>query len=119
MTYPEIKNVSITIATNYMYIFTVYESGRQIMRTIHIKPESVMLYPMDFLKETRSITHIVNQLAVNRCIPMSIDNWMFKKHPHASFRQNPLDSGIFTIRLDKDENSVKYYEELGYERFNY
>lgn len=119
MTYPKIESTEITIAMNYAYIYTVYKSGRRIMRTVNIKPESVMLYPMEFLKESRSIKHIINQFAINGCMPMSIKNWMFKKHPHASFKQNLLSSNIFTLRLDEDEDRAKSYEKLGYERFNY
>lgn len=119
MKYPKIENVSITIARNYAYVFTVYESGRRIMRHITIQPESVMLYPMYYIRDTRRITHIVYQFAAHGYMPKSIKKWMSDVHPIASFRQNPLDSDIFTMRLDTNEELVKNYEEFGYERFNY
>lgn len=121
---PQIKSVIITIAPDWGRCIVTYESGRTITKHICGKPEEYMLYPMEFLRITRSITHIVDQLAICGCIPTSIKNWMHQEHPKAAWRGCKRDERIFTFRLDKERREYLNLESAGiclpkYEEFSY
>lgn len=96
---PQIKYVSITIARNYVCYYVYYSSGRHLCKFIDCHADKYMLYAMDFLRWSRSIKHITQQLSIHGVIPKSIHNWILSEHPQAEYCDNEFDSDIFTFRL--------------------